>query len=271
MIVQTASPGEPHFVIEQTDHARACGQLAQAFGRAPFALPEPAEWLVAVVTHHDEGWAAVDAAAQASASTGLPHHLTQTPLPYLIRTSQGSPAFNERQHPFGGLLSSMHSYGLFNGRYGLSDFLFIEKIAAEHKDAAQAMLADEVARQTRLKNTLLADPATAAWVQADNLFTHYKLLQFFDTLGLYFHMTHPSARREARFVHVPDAHGVDHTLTLTPQADGTCTLTPFPFAGQALTFTTLGRYVQPQPAEADWPALLAATPKTAQTYHLVAG
>lgn len=271
MIVQTAPPGQPHFVIEQTDHARACGQLAQAFGNETFALPEPAPWLVAVVTHHDEGWAEVDAQVLAAPATGLPHHLTQTPLPLLIRTSQGSPDFNERQHPFCGLLSSMHTYGLFNGRYGLSDFIFIDKVTAEHKAAAQAMLNHELARQARLTERLLADPATAAWARSETLFTHYKLLQFFDTLGLYFHMTHAEARREARFANVPDARGAHHTIALTPRADGAYALSPFPFAGEALTFTTLGRYVHPQPAETDWPALFAQTPKTAQTYHLVAG
>ena len=41
MIVQTAAPGRPHFIIRQTDHARMSGQLALAFGNARFAPLEP--------------------------------------------------------------------------------------------------------------------------------------------------------------------------------------------------------------------------------------
>lgn len=271
MIVQTAAPGQPHFVIEQPDHARACGRLAAAFGNDAFAPPVPRDLVIFTVTHHDEGWAPVDALAEAAPATGLPHHLTQTPLPYLLRTSKGSPDFNEAHHPFCGLLSSMHTVGLFNGRYGLSDFVFIDRVPAEHKSAAAALLADEVARQERLKAALRADPATAAWVEDAALFANYKLLQFFDTLGLYFQLTHAEARRPARFLNVPDGRGTDHTVTITPQPDGTYALSPWCFAGDEVEVVTLGRYLHPQPGLADFRAVFATTPKEAQRYRLVPG
>lgn len=271
MIVQTAASGQPHFVIEQTDHARACGRLAAAFGNDAFAPPVPRDLVIFTVAHHDEGWAPVDALAEAAPATGLPHHLTQTPLPYLLRTSKGSPDFNEAHHPFCGLLSSLHTVGLFNGRYGLSDFVFIDRVPAEHKPAADALLADEVARQERLKAALRADPTTAAWAEEAALFANYKLLQFFDTLGLYFQLTHAEARRPARFLNVPDGRRADHTVTITPQPDGTYALSPWCFADDEVEVVTLGRYLHPQPGLADFRAVFAATPKEAQRYRLVPG
>jgi hypothetical protein len=271
MIVQTALPGQPHFVIEQPDHAAACGRLAAVFGNDAFAPPEPRDLVIFTVTHHDEGWVPVDGLAEASPATGLPHHLTQTPLPYLLRTSKGSPDFNEAHHPFCGLLSSMHTVGLFNGRYGLSDFVFIDRVPAEYRAAADALLTAETARQERLKAVLRADPATAAWVEDTALFDNYKRLQFFDTLALYFQLTHAEARRATRFLNVPDGRGTDHTITVTPQPDGTYALSPWCFADDVVEVITLGRYLRPQPGLADFRAVFAATPKEAQRYRLVPG
>ena len=270
MIIQTSPPGKPRFAIEQTDHARSCGQLARAFGAADFSPPTPRELVIYVVEHHDEGWAAVDGLREQSAVTGLPHHLTQTPLPYLLQTSQGSPDFNEKRHPFCGLLSSMHTYGLFNGRYNLSDFIFIDKIPTDQKTAADQMLAAELARQARLKVALAADPAAQPWIAEEALFANYKLLQFFDTLGLYFHTTCAAERAPALFRNVPDGRGSDHTVALTPQADGSYRLTPWLFADDSLEFFVEGRALTPQPAGTDFQQIFTETPKERQTYRLTA-
>lgn len=270
MIVQSAAANQPHFVIEQADHARMAGQLAAAFGNETFAQPVPRDLLIYIVAHHDEGWQAIDARCEQSPTTGLPHHLTQTPLAYLLQTSQGSPDFNEAHHPFCGLLSSMHTYGLFNGRYGLSDFIFIDRIAEQDRPGVVALLDGELARQERLK-TVLERQDAAAWLTHSALMNNYKRLQFFDTLALYFHMTHPEGRGETRFLNVPDGHGHDHTLTIKPISPAEYTLTPFPFAGDALTVTVAGRYLTPQPAGTDFQAIFAAAPKTEQVYRIVRG
>jgi hypothetical protein len=268
MIIQSAPPGEPRFVIEQTDHARSCGQLVRAFGNDRFRVPVPAELLIFVVEHHDEGWLPVDSLREQSPVTGLPHHLTQTPLPYLLQSSQGSPDFNQKHHPWCGLLSSMHTWGLFNGRYGLSDFLFIDNISAENKPAADRMLANELARQAQLQATLAADPATHPWLAEAALFDNYKLLQFFDTLGLYFHTTHAAHRVPGTFHNVPDGRGSDHTITITPQPDRSCWLDPWPFAGDVVDFSVEGRILTPQPAGTDFRPIFATTPRQQQQYRL---
>jgi len=271
MIVQSTLEGKPNFVIEQTDHARMSGQLVEAFGNNVFATPIPHDLLTFIVAHHDEGWESVDALCEQSPTTGLPHHLTQTPLPYLVKTSKVSPDFNEVHHAFCGLLSSMHTYGLFNGRYGLSDFIFIDKIAPENKQAVTDMLTAELERQARLKDQLSSKAESAAWVEEAALMNNYKLLQFFDTLSLYFHMTHTEGRGESKFLHVPDGKGTDHTLTIKPAGDGAYVLAPFPFKSDSIEISVEGRYLTAQPQGTDFKPIFDNTAKEKQVYKIVKG
>ena len=271
MIIQTTLEGRPNFVIEQVDHARMSGQLAEVFGNDSFATPIPHDLLIYIVAHHDEGWESVDALCEQSPTTGLPHHLTQTPLPYLVKTSKASPDFNEAHHAFCGLLSSMHTYGLFNGRYGLSDFIFIDKIASDSKQAVTDMLDNELERQARLKKELSSKAESAAWVEEAPLMNNYKLLQFFDTLSLYFHMTHVEARGESEFLHIPDGKGTDHTLTIKHTSDGAYALAPFPFKGNEITVSVVGRYLTPQLQGTDFKQIFGSTAKETQVYKIIAG
>lgn len=269
MIIQSAPEGVPHQVILQTDHAAMSGQFAEAFGNGNFAPLSPREPMIHVAAHHDDGWARVDGLVEQNEQTGLPHHLTQTPLPYLVETSASSPAANEAHHPYSGLLSSMHTYGLFNGRYGLSDKVFIDLIPAEHKTSVQAMLDAELARQERLKGMLRQDRETAVWVTDEMLFHNYKLLQFFDTLALYFHTTYYRERGEAHFLNVPRTLGQDITLTIRRIQLDVYTLDPYPFHTPTMAFTYMSKPMRPQPAGTNLQALLAATAETEEEVVIV--
>ena len=273
MIVQSAPEGQPHFVIIQTDHALMSGQFAAAFGNETFAALTPREPVEYVTAHHDEGWTQIDATARLDAETRLPPNLVKTPLDRIIETGSLSPNFNEAHHPYSGLLSSMHTYGLYHGRYGMSDAIFIDRLSDDLRPAAEAMLAGELDRQERLKETLAEDPEYAEWIGEDKLFHNYKLLQFFDTLALYFNMTHVEARGESEFPNVPRAVGDDVTITIAPTDDGTYRLDPWPFAGSELTATCVGRWISPFPEgeDPDLAAVLAETTTLTDSVTLVAG
>ena len=102
------------------EHTALCAQFARAFGNAQFEPLSPLDLMIYVVGHHDAGSAEFDRNPAPDERTGLPYNLIETPIRYLAVTSQRSPDFNERHHPYCGLISSMHSWGLYNGRYGLS-------------------------------------------------------------------------------------------------------------------------------------------------------
>ncbi|HLH86976.1 MAG TPA: DUF3891 family protein [Xanthobacteraceae bacterium] len=273
MIIQTAPAGAPRLAIMMHEHTALAHQLARAFGNARFAPPEPADLFYHVVLHHDAGWAAFDRDPATNPQTGLPFNLVETPPEHITVTSRGSPDYNERHHPFCGLVSSMHSWGLYNGRYGLSDMVLIDRIPPPDRPLVQRMLDDELARQSRLKAALARNPSTAAWIDERRLFQSYKQLQFVDTLALYFNRTHASARGEVAFTHVPLSASEDTTVTITPRAAGVYALAPYPFAADGAEFAFAGRPIAPgqQDAGGSWATALATSATIWERFRLVAG
>ena len=268
MIVQTPDANGNHFVIEQHRHAATCARLASQFGNAQFGLPEPRTAFLDLVRDHDIGWIPVDEALKINVGSGLPYHLTQTPLPDLLSTSANSPAENEKNHPYAGLLSNMHTYGLFHGRYGMSDFIFIDQIPDEHRSAMEAMLTSELERQARLKQTISTDPLAETSVQQDTLFGAYKLLQFLDTLALYFQMTHPAERGKTQFLNVPDRELNNHVFTIYPGNNDSYSLSPWPFSSKSLQVTTEGRFLQAKECVESAQAHYRQTPALGTDYDL---
>ena len=267
MIVQTAPEGAPRFVIRMAEHTALSDRFADAFGNEKFEPVADSETRF-IIANHDAGWATLDAEFRIDPATGYPYNLIETPFELVMGTSRGSPDFNEAHHPFSGLLSSMHSWGLYNGRYGLSDIVLLDKVGQQNAPVAEKMLAHEQERQARLKETLRADPDRPHKVDDDHLMQSYKQLQLFDTLALYFNRIHEGAREEAVFQHVPMAAAEDADVTVTPMDGGTYRVTPWPFAGDELTVTFEGRYMPPDP---DGAIDGSSLPVETQTVTLIAG
>lgn len=268
MIVQTAPEGDSSFVITMAQHTALAGSFARAFGNDRFEPVSPRDEMLYVIDNHDAGWADLDARAPTDPDTGLPYNLVSTPFDMIVKTSVGSPDFNSRRHAFCGLISSMHSWGLYNGRYGMSDQVLLNTLADDNRDKADAMLDGELARQDRLKQELAADPETASWIEEPKLFQNYKQLQFFDTLALYFNRTHDADRGPSTFTHVPMTATKDTDVAIERQGPGVYRLSPFPFREDGMEFSFEGRYAAPA-AKGDGP--LAAASVTRQSITLVAG
>lgn len=248
MIIQTAPPNEKRFISTMVQHLDLCDQYVRAFGNDQFERPEPYAEVIYIVGHHDRGWDELDANPVLDETSRLPCGIGSGPVPGVVTTSRSSPEFNESRHAYCGLLSSMHSWGLYNERYGLTGFRVLDggksvPVPSGEEDTVRELLDGELARQERLKAELSANPETAGWVEEQRLFRNYKLLQFFDTLALYFNLRHTSTHAEEVFVHVPKSDTVDVDVTLRPKGNGRYTLTPFPFAGDRLETHSKGRYL----------------------------
>ncbi len=268
MIVQSAPDGEPRLVITMAEHTALAGQAARAFGNDRFEPVSPAKEMIYIVDNHDAGWAELDGRAPIDAGTGLPYNLVETPFEDIIGTSAASPEFNTRRHPYCGLLSSMHSWGLYNGRYGLSSHVLLDSLAAANRAHADRMLDGELDRQDRLKAELAEDPATAPWIEDGHLMQNYKQLQFFDTLALYFNRTHEAARGPESFDHVPLDEREDATITVEPRGESRFLFAPFPFAEDGIELSFTGRYARP--AGDDETVDLGALPISRQSVRCVA-
>jgi hypothetical protein len=273
MIVQTAPEGAPRFIITMAEHTSFAGQLARVFGNDRFEPVAPREEMFYLIDHHDQGWRELDAEAPMDPETRLPYHLVETPLEKIITTSEKSPSLNSERHPYCGLLSSMHTWGLYNGRYGLSDMVLLDSISDESRPLVQAMLDGELERQKRLKAQLVASPATAEWLEEPRLMQNYKQLQFFDTAALYFQMRHDEARGAARFDHVPLNAEEDVQVAVSREASGVYAFAPFPFGRVDVEVSFTGRYLAPLATDdrRDLATVLAALPESSQTVRLVSG
>ncbi len=268
MIVQTAPEGKPHFIITQIDHAEISGVFALHFGNNDFASLNPNAPMIYVAGHHDDGWVEVDGTPQLDPKTRLPYHLTQTPTRQLIETGNKSPDANEAHHPFSGIISSMHTYGLYHGRYGLSDKIYIDMIDENLRAEVTQMLDHERARQDRLK-AQLRQMGHDELAEENVLFHNYKLLQFFDTLALYIQTVNQGEVKDTAFVHVPRALDDDVTVDAKHIAPGKIILNPWCFDVDAINVSTVGRYMSTI-VEDDQPDDLAthffALPTDVQTY-----
>ena len=273
MFIQSAPPGRPHRAIMMHDHTALSGQFVRAFGNTEFEPPLPRDLVIYIVANHDAGWAAFDRDPATDPLTDLPFTVFSTPARYILPTSKGSPDYNQRHHPYCGLLSSMHTWGIYNGRYGLSRASRLNRISADDKPAVDAMLADELERQTALKAQLSGSTATASWVEEGRLFQNYKLLQFCDLLAIYYNTTHAEQRTEQTFTHVPMSRDRDVAVTIRPLSPGRYALSPFPFASEGAEFAFAGRPLFPgqHAGEGGWATLLARTPTEWETFRLVAG
>jgi hypothetical protein len=272
MIIQTAPAGEPRLAVMMHEHTALSGQFARAFGNDHFEPVWPHDLMFFVVSHHDAGWAEFDRDPVTDERTGLPYNLVETPAEYITVTSRRSPDFNERHHPYCGLISSMHSWGLYNGRYGLSDMVLIDKIPPVDRPLAERMLAGEIDRQKRLKAKIAKNPETADWIEEGHLFQNYKQLQFFDTLALYFNRTHRDQRDRQDYEHVPLNAQQDVRVTIRPREPGVYEVSPYPFAANGAEFSYAGRLIEPHQHQkgSGWPSVLRITPTQWESFRLVA-
>lgn len=271
MIIQTAPAGTPRLAVMMHEHTALCGQFARAFGNDVFESLAPLDLMIYVTTHHDAGWTEFDRDPVTDENTGLPYNLAETPAEYLTVTSRLSPDFNERMDPLCGLISSMHSWGLYNGRYGLSNLVLIDKIPQQDRPLATRMLDGELERQKRLKEEIGKESRLSGSLDEEKLLQNYKQLQFFDTLALYFNRIHPSERGQQAFEHVPLNAQKDTTVTIEPRETEVYTLSPYPFASNGAEFAFCGRHIRPREHEANgsWQKVLKQAPTEWERFRLV--
>lgn len=272
MIIQTAPSGSPRLAVMMYEHNALCLQLAHVFGNSRFEPLSPKDLMIQVISHHDAGWVDFDRDPAIDRATGLPYNLVDTPPEFITVTSRLSPDFNERIDPYCGLISSMHSWGLYNGRYGLSKLVLLDKIAEQDRPRADKMLNGELERQKRLKSEMAKKAEAAAWIEERKVFQNYKALQFIDTLSLYFHRIHPAERVEQTFENVPVSSTEDVSIVIRPAGDRTYSLSPFPFSASGSEFAFAGRRIAPGDGsrQGGWAAALRELPTEWEYFRLVA-
>jgi uncharacterized protein DUF3891 len=268
MIVQSAAVDQPNFVITSISHADMAHQLSQRFGNRLFSSSQSARLINYIIRNHEVGWGILDSAPRWDPATGLPCHLSDVPEHLHIEKAKLSVVINESYHPLCGLLSSMHETGLYNRRYGLSEVQIISKSKLKNVAAVETFLEEQDRYQKRLNAEIAAVyPDMLAIPSA--LFNSYKLLEFFDTLALYFNRSHEQMWKKETFDHVPTGAENDAIVTIEHVGSWTVSLDPWPFNVETFTISCQGRYIYPCESEADFTKSFVSAPIENQEITLV--
>lgn len=270
MIVSTDSVRARGQVVLQKDHADLAAQMAKAFGNEDFAPLEPRALMEFLALNHDRGWDEADGVMGRNPSTGLPYSLVQTPLDLLLETGPRSIHFNAEHHPYCGLLAAMHVWGLFHGRYGLSDKVVVDMLKGEAKAKADRMLSGVKQQQEELTAWCRNDLTCRHLVETDRLMRNYKALQFFDTMSLYFNERVGRDGDTTEFLHVPFDDKRDGTVVVIPLGEKTYHLNPFPFAGDRLVLQHHTFDIPASAVDVDYNAVFASSGIYTETITLVA-
>lgn len=222
MIVRTEDGGL--LIVSQGDHARLSGQFAASWGNELFAAPEPHESVLRAAAFHDCGWAAYDTRPLYDAAAGAPPTFLRVPFDAVqVAAHEDGIAWLTRIDAYAGLLMSRHRTGLMRARYGTLERPAPPPARELGPEAADFLARTEAAQAEALRTV---DAAAFAF--------NYHLLQVWDVLSLWLCMGEPKATTIAP---VPvDRAGVDRrALTLTPGADDTIHIDPYPFATRDLS------------------------------------
>ena len=209
-------------LVTHSDHAKAAGQFADAWGNEHFAHPEPFFPLRYAIYHHDDGWLARDSLpvltkdnrpeAFTRQLVGAYSAFEEIDLPSYLKVRGDATAAVAAADPAAAIFVSMHTYNL------LSEQADVNTIRPEHRQAHASFLASQLAWQQTTAASLGLDAAT--------LRRGFEFLQCCDNLSLIVCSGYDQPR-DLRHTH-PDRTGRLHAIRCTHINPGLYTLAPWP-------------------------------------------
>jgi Protein of unknown function (DUF3891) len=200
--------GDSVLCIGQPAHAWLCGQLAREWGNGLFAQPRPRDEVVLAATQHDLGMAAWDAEPQLHPETGWPMSFLEMPLETHLRLWSAAPRLALAQSRWVALLVSMHGAYLYEGR--------------AEKPGVAGFLDTQRQIQSELRASLEVSESDAARLQ--------RLLAAWDWMSL-------ALCRDD----LPAAVEAERPIRLERAGEGTVSVAPWPFRGDAFDVTVDAR------------------------------
>jgi len=227
----------------QVEHARLAAELVDHWG-GPFAPVEPADAVRLAAELHDGGWAEVDAAPQVNPQTQRPYSFLDIPQDVHVAAHSRTVQRARAAHPYAGLLTSLHSTGLYRNRYGHLPHIPQRPVDPASRAAVDRFLAEQDELQAELLRSLQPDPRV--------LWTHYRWFQLWDMLSLYSCMLSPGDVRRELLCRVPLRPGGDEVdLYLVGAGEATFQVQPWPFRDPRIELTWAVRRVPDRPYGSD--------------------
>ncbi len=229
-------------LTEQTEHARMAAELVGWWGGV-CAPVEPADAVKLAVALHDAGWAEVDASPQVNPDTGRPYSFLDIPQDVHVAAHTRTVRRARQADPYAGLLTSLHSAGLYRNRYGHLPHIAQRPVAPQWREAVDRFLAEQDAVQEELTAALRPDPAV--------LWTHYRWFQLWDMLSLYSCMFSPGDTPDTLLCTVPRAPGGADITFYLQGSDAGFSVDPWPFTEDRIVLRWAARILPDRPYRSD--------------------
>ena len=230
-------------LVRQVDHQDQCALMADAWGNAGFARPEPFAPIAMAAARHDEGWRGWEGAPRVAG--GAPVNFTQIDRATHVALYRAAIGAAVEADPRAGLLTSLHGQGLYEGRGGLDPGPPPRR--ADRPVVVRDFLIAQDALQDDLRRRIGAGSDLDAWASAG-----YRLIQTWDALSLHLTWTGAAAGRTIVLPQVPREVG-DPGLELTVRPAGalSCIVSPWPFSGDAVEVPVAARVIEDRPYASD--------------------
>lgn len=233
--------------ITQPAHAWLSGVMANAWGNALFAGPQPRQDVCLAASLHDIGWLDWEESPDFDPGTGWPRVFADVPAEQHTQLWTRGVRRVATLSRYAATLVSMHGDTIYDKTFDP---------AAARPEAAEAVRlfrAEGAAFQRAAMNGLRQDPAYAAFASEWQLAANKRLIGAVDTLSL--QICWGTARAEVADVPLAE----DRVTTLVLNRDGDrVRLDPWPFDRSALTLNIPGRRLPgPFRSKSDMDAALA--------------
>lgn len=220
----------------QTDHARLVAQFAAAWGGGGFCAAEPLGVLMLAAEIHDEGWLDWEQEPRLNPATGRPYDFLTLPPDQHVQIYERGIQMALEQHPYAGLLVSLHGTGLHRRRHGYMPHLEYRETDPIYKPVVDRF----VARQQRLQAALMQDLQP----QPEALWTHYRWLQAWDLLSVVIGLRSPLEDRTTSLGRLPlYPGGPEQELTMQTAGPTAYCIDPWPFTPSRLELVLSVRYL----------------------------
>ncbi|OIJ12783.1 hypothetical protein BKP35_09385 [Anaerobacillus arseniciselenatis] len=174
-MVVTENDKEKILLFEQHEHAKACGDFAEAWRDEYFIEKKKRDEVVYAIVEHDNGWIELDEKPSLNKKTQMPYSFINYPLKPKLKAYTNGINRVEDIDNYAALLCSLHFSSFFEGYTN---------------GRGEGFLKQERRRQQRLMEKLNINKKDRA------LQFHYELLQFCDNLSLYLCMNTPGVAKK---------------------------------------------------------------------------
>jgi len=237
-VIVSAGPGGL-VLVRQVDHQDQCGLMADAWGNAEFARPEPYAPIALAARVHDEGWRPWEREPGVDGD-GAPVNFSDIDRTTHVALYGEGIAEAAARDARAGLLVSLHGQGLYEGRRGLDPGPATPR--AERPPAVRAFLAEQDEVQGALRERIGSGPELDAWAWAG-----YRLLQTWDVMSLFLTWGRLWDRGEVALPQTPRGVG-DPGVEIRLHRDGDeVACGPWPFRADAVDLPVAAQTVPARP------------------------